>query len=497
MKKLFIPILFLASACSTTGAAKDMDNQNITTRVFVSSHCAMYDGDTQRSQPQALGFLTVAGSALLTSAIDQGLSLFSKTLTKLGQDKEHKRTAAVVTNHFTRSDPDSNLSKTSYLKPSEGNQCILIVSGQFDPVSTLDPIANAFSRNKLLDFSNVDKTKLIKKDQLSKATGAQLKTHINEFLRTKLISEPAFIYEGVVSHSEHRDAFLLSSTYLRVNKLQSTKSSSAKRGLGLSIAWDGPHTAEETPSTLSAVTLDFGGISAGHVKTYDQFKKGQRSKLMKAIQPDEATKNMLALVTNTEVEKASASAAKTKSDKDLADLQTKLGQEVDAAKKTALQKLIDKEKLNNDKLIAQLNEINPRLVRIKKAVDELMPIEIKATIIETRKGSDVAKFFASVFDGASKEIGEAIKDGIVPSRLKTAADEKLAEQQAAQTKLEQLEDQLSSTKIALINAKKAVSEFDENTSEFDREIAMESLQSALTAHNRVRVKLELPILTEY
>jgi len=497
MKKLFIPILFLASACSTTGAAKEMNNKNITTHVFVSPHCAMYDGKTPRSTSQGLGFLTVAGSALLTSAIDQGLSLFSQTLTKLGEDKEHKKTASVVTHHFTRSDPDSNLSKTSYLKPSTGNQCILIVSGQFAPMSASDPIENAFARNKLIGFSNTDTTKLIDKDKLSAATGAQLKTHINEFLTTKLISEPAFIYEGVVSHSEHREAFLFSSTYLWVNRLQSTRSSSAKRGLGLSIAWDGPHATQEKPSTLSAITLDFGSISAGHVKTYGQFKKGERSVLMKAIQPDDVTKNMLALVTNTEIELATAKAAKAKSDKDITDQQTKLGKETDAAKKKKLQDSIAAEQQNNSKLDSQEKEIDKRLTRVKATIDELMPIEIKATIIETRKGSDVAKFFASVFDGASKEIGEAIKDGIVPSRLKTAAEEKLTEQQAAQTKLEQLEDQLSTTKIALLKAKKSVSDLADNASEFDREIAMETLQSALTAHNRIRVKLELPILTEY
>lgn len=486
MKKLSIPVLVLASSLSTAGAAKDMNDESITTRVFISEHCAMYDGKVIPAESQSL--LAVLGSALISSTIDQGLSLFSKILNSRGEDKVVMTKSSVVTNHFRISPPDKSLSQTSSWKPSPDNRCVLIVSGEFN--SQAGAVGDDFTNGRLLPYNPAMSEKLVDKDKLKSANAEMIKTHLNEFLQPKLNSNPTFIYEGVISYSSNNEAYLMTSTFLWVDKLKSAKRNSSKRGLGLTVAWDGPRTSTETPSTLSAITMDFGEVKSGVRKVFGDFKKGARSPLMKPIQPDSSATALLSILTKVELELTTANAAKIKSEESIALNTKKLNEESDPVKKKTFQNSIDTETIVLSGIISQITEINTRLNNVKNTITDAMPVEINATIIETRKGSDIAKFFAEVFDGASEEIGGTLKEELVPTRRRTAAE-------TEQTRLQGLEDQLSSTRISLINAKKAEAALTEESNEFDRAIALETLSAALTAHNRVRVQLELPILTEF
>lgn len=476
-------------------------------RVFLSRQCPVYDPVEIPGAQIAPLFLAI-GSSLITATIDKGLSTFSSALKSAAGAKSFTYAGERIISLYHRSDNPANGLSSLTLNPDA--RCVLVVSGEFDP----DPVDTGMSGTSLTGFADsaiklqtgFDPAKMVRRADLSKATPAQLKTHLNK-MGVPLSKEPDFIYEGFFDYTPHDEAFILTSTFLMVNELKSGRTSRSERNLGISIAVDGPHEKADTASTLRATTLDFGEADRETRYVLGSFPKGARSLLMKAVPPDATANLLFAEITTIEADIATLTAqistnrlAKKRAESDLKT-------ENDAAKKAALATSIKKLERDIKDDIASQKKLKAKLKTVKSEKAEFMPTSITATIVESKEENGVGMFFANVFEAASTSIGTALKDELDPAKRKAAAEAKAAklkeEQEAAEEKLvtdkqalETLYDNLATTRVTLLTRQKELQTLASDANPLDREIAQENLKTALRAHNRVRAKLQMDLLTE-
>ena len=138
-------------------------------------------------------------------------------------------------------------------------------------------------------------------------------------------------------------------------------------------------------------------------------------------------------------------------------------------------------------LKARLAALGERHATLAAQLNSFMPVEVTATVVETKSASTMIKFLADVFEGAKAGVAESLKEELDPARRKAAEE---AGEKAAET----LEDSLSDTKIAYLKAKGKW--LGGGTDELQTEVLREEYVKALRAYNRVRADAGLSPLPD-
>ena len=460
---------------SIASAADNADDRR-EVQVYFSETCLL----NQPPEAELVGFGAVLASALIGATVDTGLSLFSTTLRSASEKKVTTYSGNRVISLFERANgkidplPLDATSKVEQVDLKESGSklelvktlgCVLVVAGRFEKEKSVDR------------FGQVTLT----------SPGAWDGTNLSKRLRAMGIpieDAPDIVYEAMLKGTPQREAFVLQSTFLNVGKWRSTTSSSARRQFGMTLAFDEPRTGADA-ATLRVVTLDFGKLKPGTTLKFGEFAQGAQSVLVRNFVPNEGAKELLKRVGDLEAEIAAGRREIESTRLTIADTNEEIrsakpdDRAALEAKRNQLKRTLDRARVKDAELFQRWFDLVDARGDIEKRLPiEYMPVEVTASLIETRDANAFLKFLADVFDKAKDGVGTAIKDEIDPVKINERREADVAEVIAN-------EEALSKALVAYLNAKKAYLTVDPKNA-IDLEIAYENYLAALRALNRAR-----------
>lgn len=457
---------------SVTSAAEVADTRR-EVQVYFSDTCLL----NQPTEAELVGFGAVLASALIGATVDTGLSLFSGALRSASEKKVTTYSGNRVIPLFERAN--------GQIDALPGDAVVAVnpeaVGSKLELVKTLGcvlVVAGRFQKDKYVDrFGQVTLT------NPNRWSGGDLIARLVS-LGIPIDGAPDIVYEAMVKGTAQQEAFVLQSTYLHVGKWRSTTSTSARRQFGMTLAFDEPRTGADA-ATLRVVTLDFGKQKPGTTLKFGEFAQGAQSVLVRNFAPNEGAKELFKRIADLEADIAAGRREIESTRLTIADIDEEIRtakpdeRAALEAKRKQLKRTLDRARAEDAGLLKSWTDlVDVRGDAKKRLPVEYMPVEVTASLIETRDANTFLKFLADVFDKAKDGVGTAIKDEIDPVKINERREANVAEAIAK-------EEALSKALVTYLSAKKNYLAVDPKNT-IDLEIAYENYLASLRALNRAR-----------